>query len=105
MGGRVKDTRSPGNGDPTEQLTEIARVVKRVALVSFPRDKVASLTGATWLAFLDDSGTGEFSSGPAQLLASAPYRRGGELTSDQLVNISEQAVRWVTQHHEEESRA
>ena len=47
-------------------------LLRRTALAAFPRPEVATLTGAAWAAFLDETG-GRFGPlGPA--LAEAPYR-------------------------------
>ncbi|MEM8730146.1 MAG: DUF4381 domain-containing protein [Pseudomonadota bacterium] len=59
-------------GDAPE---DIAAILRRTALATFPRAEVAGITGRAWLTFLDQSygGTG-FSQGPGQILAEAAYR-------------------------------
>jgi hypothetical protein len=58
------------------QLARIGVLMRRLALSRFPRERVAALTGAAWLRFLDESGgSGRFSDGPGRILASAPYQR------------------------------
>jgi hypothetical protein len=57
-------------------LARIGLLMRRLALSRFPRERVAALTGAAWLRFLDESGgSGRFSDGPGRILASAPYQR------------------------------
>lgn len=57
--------------DPTSGVS-ISAVLKRVALVAYPRSEVASLTGSAWLAFLDRVGaTADFTTGSAAGLARA----------------------------------
>ncbi len=52
-----------------------ATILRRAALSAYPRDKVASLSGADWLAFLDRKFPGSgFANGPGQIFASAPFR-------------------------------
>lgn len=52
----------------------IAEILRRTALVSFPRPQVAGLTGPEWAAFLNQSyGGSGFSSPTGQALLKAPY--------------------------------
>ncbi len=58
-----------------QALTEISTLLRRLALMRYPRQRVAALTGAEWLCFLDESGgTDRFSHGPGQVLATGPYQ-------------------------------
>ncbi len=61
--------------DAGEDPAATAAILRRAALCAYPREKVASLAGADWLAFLDRKfpGTG-FADGPGQVFATAPYR-------------------------------
>ena len=59
-----------------EQLSRISELMRRLALMRFPRSEVASLSDAAWLHFLDTTGgQGRFSEGPGRILAEGPYRR------------------------------
>src|SRR5690242_4528495 len=50
-------------------LVALAEILKRVALVAYPRRQVASLSGKDWLNFLDRTlGTTQFSTGPGRQL-------------------------------------
>lgn len=65
----------PGGKLTPATITEISTLLRRLALMRFPRQQVAALTGAEWLRFLDETGgNGQFSNGPGQLLASGPYQ-------------------------------
>lgn len=73
----------------------VSAVLKRTALVAYPRSEVASLTGAAWLAFLDGtSATRDFSDGLAAGLVrgalGAPLGNGAEILAA--------ARRWVRRH-------
>lgn len=58
-----------------EMITKISTLLRRLALMRYPRQQVAALTGAEWLRFLDHTGgEGCFSQGPGQILASGPYQ-------------------------------
>ena len=50
--------------------------LRRVALLRYPQEEVASLTGSAWLEFLDATGgDGEFCHGAGQVLETGPYRQ------------------------------
>jgi hypothetical protein len=67
---------SSSNTRPTEFLARLSRLLRRLALMRFPRDEIAPLTGKDWLRFLDESGgNGQFCQGPGQVLADGPYVR------------------------------
>lgn len=54
---------------------KIAGILRRVALVAWPREEVASLIGVDWLDFLDNTGgNGSFRHGPGKALLKAPYQ-------------------------------
>ena len=58
------------------EAAAVAGVLRRTALVAFPRSEVATLAGGDWLAFLDRTFPGSgFSDGAGRVLASAPYRQ------------------------------
>jgi Domain of unknown function (DUF4381) len=59
-----------------EGLAHVSVLLRRLALMRFPRARVAALTGRAWLRFLDESGgQGRFTDGPGRVLASGPYQR------------------------------
>jgi hypothetical protein len=59
-----------------EMLASISILLRRLALTRYPRERIAPLSGAAWLAFLDESGgDGRFGNGPGKVLASGPYQR------------------------------
>ncbi|MHC2439039.1 DUF4381 domain-containing protein [Bradyrhizobium sp. USDA 4451] len=77
----------------------LALLVRRTALDAFPRETIAPLAGARWLAFLDRSyGGDEFSQGAGRLLAAAPY---GRTTADagDLKSLQDLVRRWIRGHH------
>jgi len=84
------------NQNASGYINDFAQIIRRVALVSFPQEKVASLTGQTWLNFLDKSAkTQDFSRGDGQLLAHGPYQQTLELPAASLHKIG---VNWIKKH-------
>lgn len=73
----------------------IAGILRRTALAAWPRERVASLTGRDWLAFLDATGGGgSFGEGPGALLAEAPYRADAAPRP----GLGAIAAHWVRRH-------
>ena len=82
------------SGDDTRRAPQIAVLLKRTALTVFPRERVASMTGAAWAEFLtrtanDDRRVAEL----APLIAAAPYRDDIESAA-----IESAARTWIRSH-------
>ncbi len=76
-------------------LTQISELVRRFALVRFPRNQVAGLAGYSWLQFLDETGrTNQFTEGPGKVLMSGPYRPQIPLAPSDLVPL---VRKWICQ--------
>ena len=74
--------------------TDIASVIKRAALVAYPRSDVASLYGAAWAEFLVESaGNDSRIERAAPRMAEAPYKPGVDAAE-----IIRPAKRWVKVH-------
>ena len=77
-----------------EDPAQIAVLLRRTALVAYPRGQVASLHGDNWLGFLDAHFPGEgFSAGAGQVLATAPWR---PVAADPA--LTELARDWILTH-------
>ncbi|MBN9085288.1 MAG: DUF4381 domain-containing protein [Reyranella sp.] len=74
----------------TAEGADISTILKRAALAAFPREQVASLSGAAWLAFLDRTGGTAFAN---TALLEMTY--GGRGDRDAAVA---QARRWIERH-------
>jgi hypothetical protein len=78
--------------DNLAKLSEISILLRRVAISLAPRSRAASLTGQSWLAYLDRPMKGTpFSQGIGRHLSEACYRKEApaELDIDQLINLCE----------------
>ena len=79
----------------------IAEILRRTALVSFPRGEVAGLTGPHWAAFLDQSYGGDgFASPTGQALLASPYR--GSAPDAQATALARD---WIKRHKAQGGRA
>jgi hypothetical protein len=81
-----------GHGDDRRLLRELSVLLRRIALSRFPRRRVARLSGAPWLAFLDQPLDGSrlaegFSRGPGRVLAEGPYAPAAELDAAALERL------------------
>lgn len=80
--------------DAGNDATRIAEILRRTALVAFPRRDVVPLFGEAWLAFLDSTYPGEaFVSGPGRSVATAPFQ--AHPVSPELKQV---ATDWVRRH-------
>jgi len=90
--------RSSNGAATPEFLAQLSGLMRRLALMRFPRQEIASLTGIKWLQFLDRSGgNGQFSRGPGKVLAHGPYMRElpDEIDSRALTTVIR---RWIEQN-------
>ena len=68
----------PAGLDRRNFAAALSVLLRRLALTRFPRERVAGLSGAAWLAFLDATGGGgAFARGPGLVLAELPYQAPG----------------------------
>lgn len=75
-------------------ISDCSKLIRRVALMKYPREKVAGITGEAWLRFLDETGdTQQFSQGPGRLLITAAYQQQWDQQATDLVILIE---RWTS---------
>lgn len=77
---------------------ELPGLLKRTALSAWPREEVASLSGAAWHQFLDDSaGVDSFSGGLGQRLDALAYG-SSDLAEGDEAQLRAAAHTWLRQH-------
>jgi hypothetical protein len=83
-----------------QSLPAVAELLKRVAIAAYPRDRVASLAGPAWLAFLDETaGRDQFARGPGRFLEAATFERNPKPPDDAELTDVFAAVRHWIRHH------
>lgn len=93
---KLRKTVDPQKSNNNRFAAEISMLLRRIALSRFPRDRVAGLSGKNWLVFLDQTGgAGQFTQGPGQILALAPYKRYAEIDVEGLFKT---AQHWIKQN-------
>lgn len=79
--------------DPQAHLNALNRLLKRVAITRYGREKVSSLHGEPWCRFLSEQAPGmNFLSGPGQLFGTAQYRPATEFPMEPLHQM---ACDWI----------
>jgi len=84
--------------DTLAYLQSFQELLKRVALTYYSREQVASLTGESWVDFLDRTcDSHEFSMGNGQTLIDANYQSD---PSADIVQLHELGRSWIKHHHD-----
>jgi len=86
-----------GRGEPLAVVAALSVLLKRVALVVFPRSEVAPLAGEEWVAFLNRTGGG-FDGRAGNLLATAPFDPRLTVERGQLDELVACTGRWIRTH-------
>lgn len=90
---------------PASVIAAIGELLKRTALVAYPRQQVASLSGDAWLQFLNHSAaTDAFNNDAAQLLSRSAYQSTqAPPSSSQTRAILAAARHWIGHHQPQQS--
>lgn len=81
------------DGDRSHFAAGVSMLLRRLALARYPRAQVAGLSGDRWLQFLDQTGDGDFITGPGRVLALAPYQINPELPVAALEALARQWIK------------
>jgi hypothetical protein len=76
-------------------LTRLSELLKRTALAAYPREEIASLTGAAWVDWLSETSGLTISGAARNALAHGAYR---ETVSDDVRLAVDVADRWIRKH-------
>lgn len=75
-------------------------VLKRVALVHYPEQEVASLNGPAWLRFLDRTGnTDAFTNGHGRVLGDGAYRRSWQADAVAAEALVQESQSWIKRQY------
>ena len=85
------------DGDQRRFVVGVSQLLRRLALVRFPREQVAGLSGDAWLGFLDATGGGgSFAQGAGRVLAESAYRADAAFDAEfDPAQLSRIAVGWI----------
>jgi len=91
------------NGEEIRKaLASLPVLLKRTALAVWPRERVAGLSGRSWLEFLDATGnTRDFTEGPGRVLPDLAYTgsaMASSFTEERLDSLIQCAGRWIRRH-------
>lgn len=89
-------------GDARRYSADLSRLLRRLALVRYPRERVAGLSGRAWLEFLDATGgEGGFTQGAGRLLVEDAYRPETQpQDTHALEELGQLAARWIAANRE-----
>ena len=83
-----------GRHSTRHTVEQLARLLRRVAILTCGREAVAPLVGKSWLMFLDNKGeTDQFTTGPGEVLGEGHYHQTVEADLDQLIQLVEKWLR------------
>lgn len=88
-------------GTRNQALAKLAILLKRTALLVYPREQVAPLSGAAWLVFLaQTSGEPDFTRRTGQMFVGAVFNPKADAlpSHEECEQIAHLARRWIVKH-------
>ena len=74
---------------------ETSKLLKRIAILRFGKDKVASLSGKEWVSFLIKTGDLQLSDNLISLFAYSPYAKIEKSDKSSILSLNEAAEIWI----------
>ena len=80
-------------------LADVSVLMRRVAMMRYPRKEVADLAGEKWTAFLDrHGGNGRYTNGVGRVLAEGPYSPCSDIEKVDIDALLSLVREWVRQN-------
>lgn len=74
--------------DKQRLLLELSRWLRQVAILAYPQQQIAGLTGRNWVIFLDEPMPGhEFTQGKGQIFAGEVYAEQTQIDADNILAL------------------
>ncbi len=92
---------TPTPAEPRRVVAGINRILKRTALVGWPRDEVATLAGDSWIEFLNRTGHQRlFSADQANAMVNIAWSSAisQQMSPSQVNSLFDSAAVWIRQH-------
>lgn len=85
--------------DPHRLASELSLLLKRVALIRFPREQVAGAYGKQWREFLQKTSQKPLFNGKsAEILETVMYVPKGAVTVKDAADLAKSAKEWIIEH-------
>jgi len=100
---QLQQVQQQADGQMQDVVAVIPYYIKVTALQAYPRAEVASLSGDTWLAFLDAHYSGpSFADGTGRKLLAVSYlpREQWQLDDNESGRLIQMAQQWIAKHRE-----
>ena len=100
---QLKKIQQQAGSKALDVVASLPYYIKATALQAYPRAEVASLSGESWLAFLDAHYSGpSFAEGTGRKLLAVSYlpREQWQLDESESSRLIQMAQQWIARHHE-----
>ena len=84
--------------DAGRYAEEVSKLLRRIALLRFGKDEVASLAEREWVDFLIKTGDLHLNKKLIDLFAYAPYAKGQVFAPESLAELKKAALAWINKN-------